>query len=90
MRHYDIDTGRRYAEFRAAYEAAVPHFDRMEAIGVAPSGAGWGAVQGLSRATAQPGFVNFFTFDPSPVMAVNGHTGHAVTDGPVHRNWRGD
>jgi ketosteroid isomerase-like protein len=79
VRHFDIDTGRPFDDFRAAYEAAVPHFDRLEAIGVALSGAGWSAVQGLSAATAPNGFVNFFTFDPSPVMAVNGHTGHGVT-----------
>jgi uncharacterized protein len=79
VRHFDIDTGRPYGEFRAAYEDAVPHFDRLEAIGVALSGAGWSAIQGLSEATALHGFVNFFTFDPSPVMAVNGHTRHGVT-----------
>jgi hypothetical protein len=79
VRHFDIDTGRPYGDFRAAYEAAVPHFDRLEAIGVTLSGAGWNAIQGLSAATAPHGFVNFFTFDPSPVMAVNGHTGHGVT-----------
>jgi hypothetical protein len=79
VRHFDIDTGRPYGDFRAAYEAAVPHFDRLEAIGVALSGAGWSAVRGLSAATAPHGFVNFFAFDPSPVMAVNGHTGHGVT-----------
>lgn len=79
VRHFDIDTGRPYDDFRAAYEAAVPHFDRLEAIGVTLSGAGWSGIQGLSGATATHGFVNFFTFDPSPVMAVNGHTGHGVT-----------
>jgi ketosteroid isomerase-like protein len=79
VRHFDLGTGRPFDEFRAAYEAAVPHFDRLEAIGVALSGAGWTAVQGLSAATAPHGFVNFFTFDPSPVMAVNGHTGRGVT-----------
>jgi hypothetical protein len=79
VRHFDIDTSRPFGDFRGAYEEAVPHFDRLEAIGVALSGAGWSAVQGLSAATAPHGFVNFFTFDPSPVMAVNGHTGHGVT-----------
>jgi hypothetical protein len=79
VRHFDIDTGRSYDDFRTAYETAVPHFDRLEAIGVTLSGAGWSAIQGLSEATAPHGFVNFFTFDPSPVMAVNGHTGHGVT-----------
>jgi limonene-1,2-epoxide hydrolase len=79
VRHFDIDTGRPYGDFRMAYEAAVPHFDRLEAIGVTLSGAGWNAIQSLSAATAPHGFVNFFTFDPSPVMAVNGHTRHGVT-----------
>jgi ketosteroid isomerase-like protein len=79
VRHFDIDTGRSYDEFRAAYESAVPHFDRLEAIGVATSGAGWSAVRGLTKATAQHGLVNFYTFDPSPVMVLNGHSGHGVT-----------
>jgi hypothetical protein len=79
VRRFDIDTGRSFSDFRAAYEAAVPHFDRLEAIGVALSNSGWDAIQRLSAVTAINGFVNFFTFDPSPVMAVHGHTGHAVT-----------
>ena len=79
VRHFDIDTGRSFTGFRAAYEAAVPHFDRLEAIGVTLSKSGWDAIQRLSDVTAINGFVNFFTFDPSPVMAVHGHTGHAVT-----------
>ena len=79
VRHFDIDTGRSFTGFRAAYEAAVPHFDRLEAIGVTLSKSGWDAIQRLSDVTAINGFVNFFTFDPSPVMAVHGNTGHAVT-----------
>ncbi len=43
------------------------------------SGSGWDAIQRLSEATATNGFVNFFVFDPSPVMHVNGSTGRAVT-----------
>jgi hypothetical protein len=56
VRHFDIDTGRPYDDYRAAYETAVPHFDRLEAIGVTLSGAGWTAIQGLSDATT-PAFV---------------------------------
>jgi hypothetical protein len=79
VRHFDIDTGRPYAEFRAAYEEAVPHFDRLEAVGVTLSGAGWAAIEGLTQATAPHGLVNFFAFDPSPVMALRGHSGQGVT-----------
>ena len=79
VRHVTIDTGRPYAAFRADYETAVPAFDRLEAIGVVTSGAGWAAIRTLSGATATHGFVNFFVFDPSPVMAVNGNTRRAVT-----------
>src|ERR1700689_941259 len=79
VRHIAVATGRPYDEFRAAYEAAVPSFDRLEAIGVVKSGAGWAAIEGLSRNTATHGFVNFFTFDPSPVMKLNGNTGRGVT-----------
>ena len=34
VRQITIKTGRPWSEFRAAYERAVPHFDRLEAIGV--------------------------------------------------------
>ncbi len=79
VRQITIDTGRPWAEFRADYEKFVPAFDRMEAIGTVLSGSGWEAIQRLSTATATNGLVSFYTFDPSPVMAVNGNTGHTVT-----------
>jgi len=79
VRQVTIPTGRPYEAFRADYETAVPSFDRLEAIGVATSGAGWAAIESLSRNTAINGFVNFFTFDPSPVMKLNGNTGRGVT-----------
>ncbi len=79
VRHVTICTGRPWAEFRADYERTVPSFDRLEAVGVVLSGGGCEAIKSLSAATAVHGFVNFFRFDPSPVMATNGNTGHAVT-----------
>jgi hypothetical protein len=79
VRHVAIDTGRSWGAFRAAYEQAVPSFDRLEAIGVVLSQSGWEAITRLSNATATNGLVNFFTFDPSPVMALNGCEGSVVT-----------
>jgi hypothetical protein len=79
VRQITIDTARPWSEFRDDYERAVPHFDRLEAIGVVLSGSGWAAIERLSRATAVNGLVNFFVFDPSPVMHLNGSTGSAVT-----------
>jgi uncharacterized protein (DUF302 family) len=79
VRQITINTGRPWSEFRIDYERAVPHFDRLEAIGVVLSGSGWDAIRHLSEATAVDGFVNFFIFDPSPVMHLNGSTGNAVT-----------
>jgi len=79
VRQITIHTGRPWSQFRDDYERAVPHFDRLEAIGVARSGGGWEAIQRLSDVTAINGFVNFFVFDPSPVMHLNGSTGRAVT-----------
>jgi len=79
VRHIAIATGRPYETFRAEYEAAVPAFDRLEAIGVVQSGAGWPAIEGLSRNTATHGLVSFFTFDPSPVMQLHGSTRRGVT-----------
>lgn len=79
VRQITIDTGRPWAELRADYEKIVPAFDRMEAIGAVLSDSGWQAIERLSGATAINGLVSFYTFDPSPVMAVNGNTGHTVT-----------
>ena len=79
VRHIAIATGRPYEQFRAEYEAAVPAVDRLEAIGVVKSGAGWAAIESLSRNTAGRGLVSFFTFDPSPVMKLNGSTRRGVT-----------
>jgi hypothetical protein len=79
VHHIRIDSGRPYTQFRTDYETVVPSFDRLEAIGVVKSNAGWTAIESLSNATAIHGLVNFFTFDPSPVMKLHGNTGHAVT-----------
>jgi uncharacterized protein (DUF302 family) len=79
VRQITIRTGRPWSEFRDNYERAVPRFDRLEAIGVVLSGGRWDAIRRLSEATAVNGFVNFFVFDPSPVMHLNGSTGNAVT-----------
>jgi hypothetical protein len=79
VRQITIDTGRPWAELRQAYEREVPSFDRLEAIGVILSDSGWGAIRRLSDATAVNGFVNFFTFDPTPVMRLNGSVGSGVT-----------
>ena len=79
VRHVSIATGRPYEQFRAEYETAVPAFDRLEAIGVVTSGAGWAGIEALSRNTAGNGLVSFFTFDPSPVMRLNGSTRRGVT-----------
>src|SRR5215472_18232582 len=79
VRHIAIATGRPYEQFRAEYELAVPAFDRLEAIGVVSSGAGWAGIESLSRNTATHGFVSFFTFDPSPVMKLNGSIRRGVT-----------
>jgi hypothetical protein len=79
VRHVSIDSGQPYADLRAAYEAAVPAFDRLEAVGVVRSGAGWSGITALSDATAGQGLVNVFTFDPSPLMKLNGSTRQGVT-----------
>jgi uncharacterized protein (DUF302 family) len=79
VRQITINTGRPWSLFRSDYERAVPHFDRLEAIGVVLSDSGWDAIERLSEATAVNGLVNFFVFDPSPVMHLNGSTGNAVT-----------
>ena len=52
VRHVSIDSGQPYAAFRAAYETAVPASDRLEAVGVVRSGAGW---SGIHRAVRREG-----------------------------------
>jgi hypothetical protein len=79
VRQITIKTGRPWSQFRLDYEVAVPTFDLLEAIGVVRSGCNWQAIRRLSQASAANGFVNFFVFDPSPVMHLNGSTGNAVT-----------
>ncbi|HEX6518549.1 MAG TPA: hypothetical protein VF070_00835 [Streptosporangiaceae bacterium] len=79
VRHIAIATGRPYEQFRAEYEAVVPPFDRLEAIGAVNSGVGWVGIENLSRNTAINGLVSFFTFDPSPVMKLNGAVRRGVT-----------
>jgi hypothetical protein len=79
VRHISIDSGQPYDDFRAAYETAVPAFDRLEAVGVVRSGAGWSGITALSDATAGNGLVNIFTFDPSPLMRLNGNARQGVT-----------
>ncbi len=79
VRHLAIDTRRPYEAFRSDYEKAVPPFDRLQAVGVVQSGGDWESIRALSKATGPHGFVNFFVFDPSPVMKVNGNNGRATT-----------
>jgi hypothetical protein len=79
VRHVSIDSGQPYADFRNAYERAVPAFDRLEAVGVVKSGGGWGAITALSDATAGTGLVNLFSLDPSPVMRLNGDNRQGIT-----------
>jgi hypothetical protein len=79
VRHITIETERPYEAFRSDYERAVPPFDRLQAVGVIQSGGNWESIRALSEATAPHGCVNFFVFDPSPVMKVNGNNGRATT-----------
>ena len=44
VHHIRIDSGRPYTQFRTDYETVVPSFDRLEAIGVVKSNAGWTAM----------------------------------------------
>jgi hypothetical protein len=79
VRHVSIDSGQPYAAFRDTCETAVPAFDRLEAMGVVRSGAGWNGITALSDATAGQGLASVFTFDPSPLMTLNGNTRRGVT-----------
>jgi hypothetical protein len=66
VRQVSIDSGQPYASFRAAYETAVPVFDRLEAAGVVRSGAGWSGITALSDATAGSSLVISSPSIPAP------------------------
>jgi len=79
VRQITINTGRRWAEFRGDYERLVPSFEHLEAIRVVLGDSGWDAIERLSEAMVTNGFVNFFIFEPSQVMHLDGSAGNAVT-----------
>jgi hypothetical protein len=79
VRQLSVDASRPFDVLRSAYERAVPPFDYLEAMGVAISGGGWDGIIRLFETTAVHGLVNFFTFDPSTVMRLNGSSRRAVT-----------
>ena len=69
-----FDTGQRYDEFRARYEAAVPALDEKRLAGFAARGAPWPEVVADADAAAPHGFLIFWRLDTTPVMSLAGNT----------------
>jgi Domain of unknown function DUF302 len=68
-----FDTGQRYEEFRARYEAAVPALDEKRLAGFAARGAAWAEVVADADAAAPHGFLIFWRLDTTPVMSLAGN-----------------
>ena len=68
----DIDTGATFDELRQRYERLVPTIDFAELTDLIEAG-DLARVQQYTAAHAPHSFVNFWTFDPTPMMRLVGH-----------------
>lgn len=73
-----LDTADTFNGLRQRFESLVPTIDLAELADVIASG-DLAAVQRYTAAHAPHSFVNFWTFDPTPMMALAGHRTRAVT-----------
>ncbi|MGP4014453.1 DUF302 domain-containing protein [Saccharopolyspora sp. 5N708] len=73
MTRLEIPTGKGFAEFRSAFERAVPGFDRAAVLCLGETGATWDDVKAAVAAQAPHDFVLFTTFDTTTLMAMAGH-----------------
>jgi hypothetical protein len=78
VNRFDIDTDDRFDEIRQLYESLVPTIDFAELTDLIESG-DLTRVQQYTAAHAPHSFVNFWTFDPTPMMQLVGHPTRAIT-----------
>jgi Domain of unknown function DUF302 len=74
----DIPTGRKYDEFIAAFEAAVPPFDLPRMKDIAAGGGTWDDVERAVAENAPNGFVIFGIIDGQLLMSIAGHRRKAI------------
>jgi hypothetical protein len=74
----DIDTDDTFDELQQRYETLVPTIDFAELTDLIEAG-DLSRVQQYTAARAPHSFVNFWTFDPTPMMRLVGHRTRAIT-----------
>ncbi|OKH83135.1 hypothetical protein EB75_10370 [Mycobacterium sp. ST-F2] len=78
VNRFVIDTDDTFDGLRRRFETLVPTIDFAELTDVIESG-DLAAVQRYTAAHAPHSFVNFWVFDPTPMMALAGNPNRAVT-----------
>lgn len=78
VNRFDIDTDDTFDGVRRHYESLVPTIDFAELTELIEAG-DLTRVQQYTTAHAPHSFVNFWTFDPTPMMQLVGHRNRAIT-----------
>jgi hypothetical protein len=78
VNRFDIESDNAFDEMRRSYESLVPTINFAELTDVIESG-DLARVQQYTAAHAPHSFVNFWTFDPTPMMQLVGHRTRAIT-----------
>jgi hypothetical protein len=78
VNRFDVDVDATFDEIRQRYETLVPTINFAELTELIESG-DLARVQQYTAAHAPHSFVNFWTFDPTPMMQLIGHRTRAIT-----------
>jgi Domain of unknown function DUF302 len=78
VNRFVIDADDTFDNIRQRFESLVPAIDFAELTGVIASG-DLSRVQRYTAEHAPHSFVNFWTFDPTPMMVLAGHRTRAIT-----------
>jgi hypothetical protein len=78
VNRFDIDSDHTFEELQRSYELLVPTIDFAELTDVIESG-DLVRVKQYTAAHAPHSFVNFWTFNPTPMMQLVGHPMRAIT-----------
>jgi hypothetical protein len=78
VNRFDIESDDSFDEIRRRYESLVPTISFAELTDVIESG-DLARVKQYTAAHAPNSFVNFWTFDPTPMMQLVGHRTRAIT-----------
>jgi hypothetical protein len=78
VNRFDIESDNTFDELRQSYESLVPTINFAELTDVIESG-DLARVKEYTAARAPHSFVNFWTFNPTPMMQLVGHRTRAIT-----------